>query len=132
MKPEAQRIAIAEAHLGVHDIQVGPWYGYGLDEDNRDVAVDIPDYLNDLNAAVELCDFLTKRGWTCRCDNGLDRTWECTFTHPIRNSTHEYNVGIEDGKQVEQHYGAADTLAEAICQAFLRATGKWQEDEVVA
>lgn len=63
------------------------------------------DPLNDLNACAELIDLLADKGWTCRLDNGLDKTWECTFA---KNSL-----------PLQQHYAPADKLAVAICRAFV-------------
>jgi hypothetical protein len=124
MTPESQRIAIAEACDHVMDkpeefpsvaIHNGQRYG-------------IPDYLNDLNAAIFLCDFLAERSWNCTLGNGLDKTWECEFYKSATDKTHPDNLGQRDGKQIELHYGSADTLAEAISEAFLRTLGLWKDD----
>lgn len=79
----------------------------------------IPDYLNDLNAAIQLCDELAGKGWNCELNNGLDKTWECEF---VKHSD-ESNATI--GERSKRHYGAADKLSAAICDAFLKTIGKW-------
>jgi hypothetical protein len=140
MTPEAQRIAIAEAcgwkecerctrqlkpksdgveirGLDPTGDHTGGWKEYAL----------LPDYLNDLNAAIFLCDFLAERSWNCTLGNGLDKTWECEFYKSATDKTHPDNLGQRDGKQIELHYGSADTLAEAISEAFLRTIGLWKD-----
>lgn len=77
----------------------------------------LPDYLNDLNAAITLCDFLAERGWNCHLDNGLDKTWECIFTR-----------GRTGNENSDEHYGPGNTMTAAICQAFLRTVGKWEDE----
>lgn len=79
--------------------------------------VDVPNYAEDLNVAIGLTGQLTSDGWTCHAANGLDKTWECIFTK-------RYN---SDGyPRLGDHYGAAESLALAICEAFLRTIGKWK------
>jgi hypothetical protein len=68
----------------------------------------LPDYPSDLNACKTLIDLLAEKGWTCQLDNGLDKTWECTF-----------ETGTSGHKDFKQHYEAADELAVAICRAFV-------------
>jgi len=46
--------------------------------------------------------FMARHGWTARIENGLDTTWECTF------SADAYN----------HHYGAGKTMGIAIRKAF--------------
>lgn len=75
----------------------------------------LPDYLNDLNAALTLCDNRADAGWRCELDNGLDKTWECTFTRPANADTLPDNLTFGQ----EQHYAPGATLARAICDAFL-------------
>lgn len=129
MNPEAQRIYIAEA-CGWHGIDnksalgpmgmFGPLRGYAM----------IPDYLNDLNAAVALCDLLTKEGWRCEAGNGLDTSWECVFFRKATASTIpecRSQRGEFDPPDSEEHYGPGPTLAQAVCEAFLRTKGLWEE-----
>lgn len=80
-----------------------------------------PDYPSDLNAAIELIDFLADRGWHCRLGNGLDKTWECEFYRDATENTNEDDIGTILGCDLPQeiHYQSADTLAEAIARAFV-------------
>lgn len=81
----------------------------------------LPNYPLDLNACAELIDLLAGRGWNCALGNGLDKTWECEFYRPAKlGRAHPDNLGIRDGKSVELHYGSADTMPLAICDAFVR------------
>lgn len=110
MKTEAQQIAIAEACGWKYESETDFWRrGDRLIHGEKGKGTHLPDYPNDLNAAVTLCDFLADQGWNCDINNGLDKTWECTFA-----------------KDDEVHYAPADTLAAAISQAFLRTLGKWE------
>lgn len=45
MTDDQMRVAIAE-HMGISNVQMRPWYGYFTDGN----AINVPDYLNDLNA----------------------------------------------------------------------------------
>ena len=76
-----------------------------------------PSYDTDLNAALELCDMLDEQGWRCHIDNGLDKTWECTFTHSV------WTMDEGTGDRPVSHYAPADTLAAAISHAFLLVQG---------
>lgn len=80
--------------------------------------LDMPDYLDDANAAVMLCAKLAVEGWRCEINKGLDPTWECEFKRPSQSSTERHNIG---------EYGAGDTMSVAICEAFLRVKGLWKE-----
>jgi hypothetical protein len=76
----------------------------------------IPKFTRSLDAAITLCDHLAGKGWRCRLDNGLDKTWECIFYKGFRLK----------GEEWREQYGAADTLPLAICRCFLLviATGE--------
>lgn len=113
MKPEAQRIAIAEA-CG--------WKGTNKNNFTP------PDYLNDLTSAISLANHLSDLGWRCECNNGLDKTWEASFWKPANSMTPPANKGYRDGVITEEHYAPADSLSEAICEAGLRAAGKWKDE----
>ena len=63
---------------------------------------------------MDLCNALAKEGWNCELNNGLDTTWECEFK---KRDVHE-----------NLHYGAANTMAGAICEAFLHVKGKWKDE----
>lgn len=69
-----------------------------------------PDWPSDLNACEHLINFLADRGWTCRIENGLDKTWECTF-----------ETGTSGHKDFKQHYVPDDNLSITICRAFVAA-----------
>ncbi len=126
MKPEAQRIAIAEACGWRHEFwntstdgECGGWIAPsgGCLQNAPDC---FPDYLNDLNGMIEAIQSLAKDGWRCVCNMGLDGTWECVL------SKAESIQLIPTG---DDHYGAGDTLALAMAEAFLRTVGKWVEDK---
>lgn len=87
------------------------------DDPAQYVKGDLPDWMGDLNAAIQLCDKLAEEGWRCEINNGLDKTWECIFS---KTPTRRPDRTIE-------HYHPAGTLAEAICGAFLRAKSLWQD-----
>lgn len=112
MNTNNQRLAIAEItgwkrvgmFAGYQDLmgEIPPCRGW----------IRVPDWTLDLNAAVSLCDHAAQDGIRCELNNGLDETWECVF----KNEAHTRSA-----------YGAGDTLAEAICESFLRLYGKWDE-----
>lgn len=90
-----------------------------------------PNYLSDLNAAASLCDLLADQGWQCEANNGLNKSWECIFFREATENTRPENKGKRqeyDLVDSEEHYCAADTLAEAICGAFLRTLNLWKEN----
>jgi hypothetical protein len=130
MTPEAQRIAIAEA-LGLEVLHAAGTAKAMVREQLCTGATStdwrmMPDYLNDLNAALTLIDFLAEYGWRCNLANGLDQTWECEFMREPSDNTPYELIGVHQGETFEIHYAPADTMPLAICQAFLRTLGKWQ------
>lgn len=72
----------------------------------------LPNYLVDANATLTLCDRMADEGWKSLLLNGLDKTWECTFSNPKAG-----------GREPVMHYGCTETLPEAIVNAFLMAKG---------
>lgn len=105
MTPEAQRVAIHQARgfklPEPHHIPEG----YSL----ADCIDDIPDYPADTNDAIELCDGPHRGGYNCDIHRAEDGLWRVTFSHP-RN---------------RNGYAEADTLAAAICEAYLKALNLW-------
>lgn len=87
------------------------WFAPGKAHDWRISLIDdlVPDYCNDLNAAFTLCDVAADAGWIVAIDNGLDKTWECTFEQ-----------GPPSTKHCRCHYVPHDSLAMAICLAFVK------------
>lgn len=86
----------------------------------------VPDYLKDLNAAKDLVTMLGKEGWFCVANSGLDGTWECFFTKRTGSLEEDkYRIIPQEG----DHYGAGDTLAIALCEAFLRVKRKWIDED---
>ena len=79
----------------------------------------IPNYPKDPSAAATLCDHLAELGWRCEMNQGLDKTWECIFKRPTQERS-DTTREDSNGTLWEEHYHPADTLAEAICGAFLR------------
>lgn len=153
MEPTKQRIAIAEAcgvrlfvlHKPIHDpfgyyrenacgytgniteawrvtAEVARKYATGRsDEPDRVIAkpAPAPDYLNDLNAITAALTKLCKKfHLRCYCNSGLDGTWECVLTE-----SETPNCIPCDG----DHYGSGPRLTDAMCEAFLRTIGKWEE-----
>lgn len=78
----------------------------------------LPNYLEDANAACWAAAELGKQGWFCVANMGRSGSWECFFT---KRDTDD--VIPRDG----DHYGAGDTLAAAITEAFLRTIGKLKD-----
>lgn len=78
----------------------------------------LPDF-TDPTAAILLIDHLAGFGWRCNLANGLDKTWECEFTRAPTVETDDDDIGSRQGERLEIQYAAADTLAEAIVDAFL-------------
>ncbi len=114
MTDDEMRIAIATT-MGISRL-----YSYALP--TRCVGADVPRYMDDLDAALTLVDFLAAQGWRCNLANGLDKTWECEFMRPPTAATPKDRIGIHCGETLEIHYAPADTLARAICEAFLAVT----------
>lgn len=102
MTQNEQRIAIAEA------CGIATWQGDCPDKSLTKEGKRLPDYPRDLNEAIKLCDRLTGIGWSCEIHQGRDAPWLCIFSRD------------------EMHRHAADSLAEAICGAFLRVSGAWK------
>jgi hypothetical protein len=88
------------------------------EELTKGFSVRIPDYINDTNDAMQLTKVLAQQGWRCVANMGLDGTWEIISTRFGQNHSIPW-----DG----DHYGAGDTLSEAICEMFLRTIGKWKD-----
>ena len=121
MNKDEQRIRIAEA-WGWKLLEEGHPATAKPDRwllNEKEVRDKPPDYLSDLNAACEFARRLGSLGWRCIANMGLGGTWECFFTKDIERVLLMPEAG--------DHYGAGDTLAAAICEAGLRALGKWTE-----
>lgn len=69
-----------------------------------------PDYINDLNAAITLCDRLREEGWVISMDNDLAGQWDVVLTD-INKGNHPANMVALTGEQ---------SLPRAICVAFLK------------
>lgn len=77
----------------------------------------VPNFPVDANAALTLCDRMAEEGWNAELNNGLDKTWECAFSHS------ELTKARAGGREPVMHYGCANTLPEAIVSAFLLVKG---------
>jgi hypothetical protein len=141
MIPEVQRIKIAEA-CGWIMLPPGQWLHKGdarkrhpsgrQTTDGTDT--EIPDYLNDLNAAAALCDVMADLGWFCGLANGLDKTWECEFYRPATSQTNPDDIGTrvdyDGGKtRLEIHYSAGTMASLAIARCFIRALNLWDDSK---
>lgn len=71
----------------------------------------MPDWPHEIQHAMDLCESMRHDGWTTMLCNGLDDTWECTFTRTKPDAT---------------VYAPGGTLALAICRGFLAVHGKWE------
>lgn len=125
LSPEEKQIAIAEA-IGWRRISLVKsrsfWsMGGRLDTDRIYEPHEFEAYLDDLNAALTLINFLAERGCRCRLGNGLDKTWECEFMRKPTPTTRPEFIGEYDREMMEIIYAPADTLAQAICDGFLLA-----------
>jgi hypothetical protein len=118
MTPEKQRIAIAEACGWVCETD-----NYYIDsiawrnENERCSTIDLPDYLNDLNAMHEAEESLSieqKEGAVPLCYH------ECLHDVVIRS-----NKGLTVGRF---WYLAIHATAAQRAEAFLRTIGKWEEE----
>lgn len=88
-------------------------------EPPEDWWVIIPKFTADADAALTLADALAEKGWKCRTNNGLDKTWECEFTRPPHPNSKDEHVSLTRYGTVELHYGAGDSQSLAICRAYL-------------
>ena len=125
MKPESQRIAIAEAcgwkRRAEFDYEEWPTSSlvcrlkmYGKAGELK-TADKLPDYLNDLNAMREAQCTLTLAGWRLF----IEHLWDCTHED-------ESEPGDDwDLSAIPLIHATAAQRAEA----FLKANGLWKEDE---
>lgn len=123
MSPKAQHLAIR---------QVRGWTLLNKDEESGRVTNRrlILDYTTDVEGAATLCDFLAERGWNCELNCGTNKAWECVFFRKATVETHPDNRGERarfDPPCTEEHYHPSDTMAGAICGAFLRTLHLWTE-----
>ena len=112
MKPEQQRIAIAEA-CGWKLVEDNPDYEpYWEDPKGNMIAKvgfqnRLPDYLNDLNAMHEAENVLTEE-------------------QRVAYSNHTYDVACEAQRETEKWRWISLTAAQR-AEAFLRTINKWEE-----
>jgi len=109
MKPEQQRIAIAEACGWFH--MNSCWHFPNGAKATADGGPDnVPDYLNDLNAMHEAEQTLWQKNWASRHDfvDKLSRIISPTHGHHLQS-------GID----------LLDATAAERAEAFLRTIGKW-------
>lgn len=127
MNPQQQRITIARSigwkessYAGGIGSEYGPeecwtWISPTGEHIGNDDAR-LPDYINNLNDAAGLIEWLWKhKDLACVCDNACGR-WQVIFLR--------YN-GDADG--MIQFTGDGETLALAICEAFLRTLNLYDE-----
>ena len=111
MNPEQQRIAIAEAR-GWKNVDAGAGRVWGFTTRHKgtpsesDVCVDVPDYLNDLNAMHDAEKLLTQ--------------WEELVSY------HSWLGYCGENNTSELHNCIHATAAQR-AEAFLRTIGKWEE-----
>ena len=114
MKPERQRIAIAEACGVPYDIcMCGDGvksYAHSTEHPFVPMA-DIPDYLNDLNAMHEAEGVLTEEQWPA---------------YRARVSAKLQNMA-RDGSTIPRRADRLHATAAQRAEAFLKTIGKWEE-----
>ena len=79
----------------------------------------LPDYYGSLDAAITLADALKDTGWHMEAFNTSEEPtakWDVTFQLPPPNETGKWTCKFAHG----------DTLAAAICDCYLLATGRAQ------
>jgi len=118
MTPEQQRIAIAE-FCGWVDL--GEELGHAWRWDNpslRKAAIDIPDYLNDLNAMHEAIGSLiySKR-----------KTYRLQLQQVMSEPLRRNKPPVADGITIAIEE-CIDATAPQRAEAFLRTVGKWEEN----
>lgn len=132
MNPELQCIEIVK-EMGWTDVE---WYtpppvcdcDLGMQEfspfvrghpPGETIWCELPDFVRWISQAIWFSQHMATRGWRCVANMGLDGTWECFFS---REDSDSIVPGHLD------HYSAGPSLAQAICEAGLRALGKWVDD----
>jgi hypothetical protein len=120
MKPEAQRIAIAEACGWIQGTQFGLTGNLGVTYQKGCKIVSLnglPDYLNDLNAMHEAEKTLT---------NAQRRRYvdELVEVHPL----HYHPCGDKQDDRNMATYFLISATASQRAEAFLRTLGKWVEE----
>lgn len=108
MKPEQQRIAIAEA-CGWTDIKRGPYDGLPFGRYKTHQLEGVPDFLKDLNAMHDAEKVLTDEQWPIYRDE-----IRLVVLGPIRM--------VSDWCKSDIHATASQRA-----EAFLRTIGKWEE-----
>ena len=121
MTPERQRIAIAEicGITGFHGVGLGRYYGYL----SNGHAVEVPDYLVDLNAMREVLTTLGERE---------RKVFECILAAIVGG------FEIEDFTDPSSYIGWFEAPAGTVftllissasqqAEAFLRAKGRWED-----
>jgi hypothetical protein len=116
MKPEAQRIAIAEfcGWTGITRTKGGSlnpnllWWGY---EPKTKANMAVPDYLNDLNAIVDATSRLSS-----------NPQWVVDFLNNLRTI-----VGAQTQRKVSDFLLLHSTCAQR-AEALLRTIGKWRDE----
>lgn len=119
MTPEQQQIAIAEA-CGWYDLvkQDVSLFGKHEPESQKTFELDVPDYLNDLNAMHEAEKVLTTRAQISQYVWELER---------LTNWKADYIVG-SDGKQYlcpASYFCCVNATATQRAEAFLRTLNLW-------
>lgn len=112
MTPEAQRIAIAEA-CGWKKSDLWAWDGQDCYEHAKHdprTALQLPDYLNDLNAMHEAHETLT---------HDQHRIYRRHLQEIV------YNQGHFDGNK---HRSVSDAAAAQRAEAFLRTLNLWRDE----
>lgn len=126
MKPEQQRITIAEACGWVRREPFLNALGYETQEWEKKSVVnehycsghtlrELPDYPNDLNACHEFERWIRLK----------DRAMYWTYGKKLDGVVARYND--KDNKDQNDCIGIFEATAEQRCEAFLRVLGKWEE-----
>lgn len=115
MKPEEQRIAIAE-WCGLRDIQNAYCYG-------KDGSLPLPDYLNDLNGMWDAEQLLIGK------EDGSGQWLYCKYSSELLNLKTDGDETSESSNLFDDSgwFGAIHATAAQRAEALLRTIGKWKE-----
>ena len=124
MTPEQQRIAIAEA-CGWKNVDAGAGRVWGFTTRHKgtpsesDVCVDVPNYLNDLNAMHDAEKFILSTDLYIQYVNYLFRSVGLNRTY--------YMGATPEVFPADRQFAVFHATASQRAEAFLRTIGKWEE-----
>lgn len=117
MNPSAQRIAIAEACGWKWKPEL---FGLIQGPEHLSGARNVPDYPNDLNAMHEAEKVLTEKQW----DSYINWELRCTVA-----AAQDRTIKCSVRPMPDEVRGLVHATAAQRAEAFLKATGRWEDDE---